>query len=68
METCIIACWDFIHDPDNIDTQPPFDDEGEFGPEPRGFEPDPDAPDEIEDEYVCPVHGRIDGGSECPRC
>ena len=23
METCIIACWDFIHDPENINTQPP---------------------------------------------
>ena len=21
-----------------------------------------------EDDYVCPIHGKIAGGSECPRC
>ena len=50
METCILACWDYLDMPDNIDTQPLFDDE-----------------DDIEDAYICPLHGECDG-PECVRC
>ena len=53
METCIIACWDFIHDPDNIDTQPYYEDELE--------------PEDVEG-ADCVIHGWFPGEKDCPRC
>ena len=29
MTISLLACWDYLDMPDNIDTQPPFDDEVE---------------------------------------
>ena len=46
--------WDYLDMPDNIDTQPLFEDELE-------------DEDDIEDAYICPIHGRCDG-PECVRC
>jgi deoxyribodipyrimidine photolyase-like uncharacterized protein len=64
MKECLLAC---LH---AESPEPPMGGEWEWDyaqqeTDPRYWVPDED---EIEDDYVCPVHGRIDGGTECPRC